>query len=314
MRIVKPPRLRPGATIGIISPASPQRDEARLERGIQYLEKQGFRVELGKNTSARFGGYLAGTDAERCDDLEAMFVNRNIEAVFCARGGYGTPRLLNMVNYRKIARNPKIFVGFSDTTALQSAIFRRTGLITFSGAMASVDMADIFDTESEDLFWQILTEPVETRRISQSLTIEQLYGGVADGRLYCGNLTLLAGLLGTPFAPFWKGGILLVEDIGEAPYRIDRNLMHLENAGLWKKLVGLCFGQFTQTETGQSPMPQRTMQEITAEFATRAELPSLGNIMYGHTAKKLTLPFGIKTHIDADRTQLTMLESPILPD
>jgi len=219
-----------------------------------------------------------------------------------------------MIDYRKIARNPKIFVGFSDTTALQSAVFRRTGLITFSGAMVSVDMADNFDPESENLFWQILTEPAETRKITQSLTVEQMHGGVAEGRLYCGNLTLLTGLLGTPFAPFWKDGILLVEDIGEAPYRIDRNLMHLENAGLWKKLAGLCFGQFTQTEAGQSPMPQRTTQEITEEFAARAELPSLANIMYGHTVKKLTLPFGVKTHIDADKAQLTILESPILTD
>lgn len=311
MNIVQPPRLRPRAVIGVIAPASPQRDESRLDRGVRYLESLGYRVELGEHARSRFGGYLAGSDAVRIADIEAMFANRSIAAVFCTRGGYGTPRLLNGLNYRIIARNPKIFVGFSDITALQAAIFHRTRLLTFSGAMVSVDMPDGFDSESEAQFWNLLSGQTESANITQSLPLETLRGGTAEGRLWCGNLSLLVGLAGTPFAPPWRGGILLAEDIGEAPYRIDRNLMHLENMGLWKKLAGLCFGQFTQTDSGLSAAPQRSVAEITAEFAARSALPSLGNIMYGHTIKKLTLPFGAMCRIDADAQSITLTEAVV---
>lgn len=312
MKILKPLRLKKGALIGLISPASPQRDESRLERGIKYLESLGFRVKMGSNALARFGGYLAGTDAERIADIETMFADPQVDAIFCVRGGYGTPRIVQSLNYRVIARNPKIFVGFSDTTVLQSAIFRRTGLITFFGAMPSVDMADVFDAESESWFWKILTEPAENMAITQSLSLTTLHGGIAEGQLWCGNLSLLVGLAGTPFAPPYKGGILLMEDIGEAPYRIDRNLAHLQNTGLWNKLGGLCFGQFTQTESVAQPVPQRTVAEITAEYASRAGLPAIGNVMFGHTAKKLTLPFGIRVRLDADRAEMRLIESALI--
>lgn len=312
MKILKPARLKKGAVIGLISPASPQRDESRLERGVRYLESLGFQVRMGSNALARFGGYLAGTDAERIADIEAMFADPHVDAIFCVRGGYGTPRIVQSLNYRLIARNPKIFVGFSDTTVLQSAIFRRTGLLTFFGAMPSVDMADTFDAESEAWFWNMLMEPAENRAITQSLPLTTLRGGTAEGQLWCGNLSLLVGLAGTPFAPPYKGGILLIEDIGEAPYRIDRNLAHLENTGLWNKLSGLCFGQFTQTESAALPVPQRTVEEITAEYAHRAGLPAIGNMMFGHTAKKLTLPFGIRVRLNADKAEMHILEGAVM--
>ncbi len=312
MDVLKPQYLRSGATIGIIAPASPQRDDLRLERGVRYLERLGFRVELGKNVHGKYGGYLAGTDAERCADIEGMFANKDISAIICSRGGYGTPRILNSLNYRTIAKNPKIFVGFSDVTALQSAVFLRTGLITFSGAMVSADMADVFDEESESQFWQILTEPIENRLITQSITLESLQNGIAQGRLLCGNLSMMVGLLGTPFAPEWENSIVLLEDIGEAPYRIDRNLMHLENAGVWNKLNGLCFGQFTQTDSTPVSVPQRDVTDVLAEYAARAALPSLGNVMYGHTAKKLTLPFGSLVQIDSENCKIKITESVVV--
>jgi muramoyltetrapeptide carboxypeptidase len=309
MSIIKPKPLPKNAVIGLVSPASPQRDPQRLERGIIYLERCGYRVELGRSAKKSWGGYLAGTDEERCSDIEEMFANPKIDALFCTRGGYGTSRFLSQLDYKLIRKNPKILVGFSDTTALQSAIFRKSGLITFSGAMPSVDMADTFDPFSEEWFWGIISHPEFYQ--NNAASGERLYSGATHGRLYCGNLTVMASLFGTPYSPKWNGGILLVEDIGEEPYRIDRMLSQCENIGLWNKLSGLCFGQFTAENIRQSTVPQRPMEEVLAEYARRAELPSIGNLLYGHQSKKITLPFGITAEIPENEPILRLIESPL---
>lgn len=309
MKIIKPKPLKKNGVIGIISPASPQRDPLRLERGISYLEKNGYRVELGRSVHNTWGGYLAGTDDERRSDVEEMFANPAVDAIFCARGGFGTARFLESLDYNLICKNPKIFVGFSDTTAVQSAIFRHTGLITFSGAMPSVDMADTFHFLSEEWFWGIISHPKFYKE--HSVSGERFYKGEATGRLYCGNLTVMTSLIGTPFTPKWKDGILLAEDIGEEPYRIDRMLSHCENAGLWRKLSGICFGQFTADGARQSSVPQRPMKEVLIEYAERAKLPSLGNILYGHQSQKITLPFGCKAQVSAKESSLKLIESPL---
>ncbi|MBS1537332.1 MAG: LD-carboxypeptidase [Bacteroidetes bacterium] len=309
MEIIKSKPLKKNAVIGLISPASPQRDPLRLERGIAYLERCGYRVELGKSALNSWGGYLAGTDDERRSDIEDMFANPAIDAIFCARGGFGTARFLNGLDYELIRKNPKILVGFSDTTALQSAIFSKTGLITFSGAMPSVDMADTFHPLAEEWFWGIISN--SKYGLEQNISAERFYEGNATGRLFCGNLTVVTTLLGTPYTPDWEGGILLAEDIGEEPYRIDRMLSHCENAGLWNKLSGLCFGQFTAEGVRQSTVPQRPMNEVLLDYVSRAKLPSLGNILYGHQAEKITLPFGVTVQISNEDSFLRMIESPL---
>ena len=306
---LKPIALKKNGTIGVISPASPQRDSSRLDRGIAYLEQCGYRVELGRSVRNTWGGYLAGTDEERSSDIEEMFADSKIDAIFCARGGYGTSRLLNRLDYDIIQKNPKIFVGFSDTTALQSAIFRKTGLVTFSGAMPSVDMADTFNPLAEEWFWGILTETNFYKK--NTIQGDRFFDGGAAGKLYCGNLSVMTTLFGTEFTPDWNGGILLVEDIGDDPYRIDRMLSHCENYGLWGKLKGLCFGQFTPSDTRQSSVPQRSMNEVLNEYAERAKLPSIGNILYGHQSEKITLPFGTEVMIDGTNSYLKLIESPL---
>ena len=309
-KIRKTKPLKKNAVIGLISPASPQRDEDRLHRSIRYLESLGYRVAPGRNLLKRFGGYLAGTDEERLSDLHEMFADPDIDAVFCARGGYGSTRYLDRVDYSLIRRNPKIFVGFSDMTALQSAIFKRTGLITFSGAMPSVDMADGFEQESEEFFWRMLSSSVPPGNISPSEKILPLISGVAEGRLICGNLTMFTALCGTKFSPDYRGKILLAEEIGEEPYRIDRMLMQLEGNGVWRKLAGLAFGKFTHGNLRPTSVPQREIREVIEEFAGRAGLPAIQNLMYGHTAKKLTLPFGIMAKINGDKGEFSIVESP----
>ncbi|MES2765330.1 MAG: LD-carboxypeptidase [Bacteroidota bacterium] len=314
MKVLKAKPLKNNATIGIISTSSPQRDPARLDRSITYLESLGYRVELSKNALKSTAGYLAGTDEERLDDMHAMFADDKIDAIFCARGGYGSPRVLSKIDYELIRKNPKIFAGFSDVTALQCAIFKNTGLITFSGAMPSVDMADEFHPESEESFWNVLKNGEPLAEISQSEPIEVFKKGRAEGRLFCGNLTMFSVLCGTPFLPDFKNAILLSEDIGEEPYRIDRMLSQLENCGIFKELSGLAFGRFTQENLRPTTVPQRTIDEVLKEFTGRANLPAIANILYGHQPKKLTLPFGVMCAMNADEGVLKITESALLKD
>ena len=308
MNVIKPYPLRSGAIIGIISPASPQRDPARLERGIAYFESKGYTVKIAENALNSTAGYLAGSDEERITDIESMFSDDSIDAIFCARGGYGTTRILTQLNYDIIKSNPKIFVGFSDTTALQSAIFSKSGLITFSGAMPSVDFADEVDPFTEQSFFSVLTQDVSGQMvITDDLKVFQL--GQAEGRLICGNLCLLATLCGSDFFPDMHDTLLMIEDIGEEQYRIDRFLSQLELSGHLKATNGILIGDFTPPSNPVASVPQRSYDEIFLDYAHRSGKPAMGNFLYGHINRKLTLPFGIRMSMDTDKGMITFLES-----
>ncbi len=304
---IKPQVLRKGATIGIVSPASAMRDSTKLDRGIRYLEQLGFRVKLAAHVGAS-DAYLAGSDADRCADLEQMFCDSNVDAIFCTRGGYGSMRFLSALNYRLIAKHPKIFVGFSDLTALNVALFNKCGLISFSGAMVGVDLPD-FDAESEEQFWRMLQSKKSGSVVKQSLELECLSKGKASGRLVCGNLSVLAALSGTGFEPDYKDSILLCEDIGEESYKVDRLLCQLELSGALKAASGLAFGQFTQDAQRISSTATRPIRDVLNEFAQRSQRCALANVMYGHTAKKLTLPYGAVCSLDASRLRLRIDEA-----
>lgn len=308
MNILKPQPLKPGSTIGIISPASPQRDPDRLHRGITYLESKGYEVKIGKYALESHAGYLAGTDEQRIEDIHAMFADDSIDAIMCARGGYGTTRILSSLNYDLIQSNPKIFVGFSDTTALQSAIYIKTGLITFSGAMPSVDFADEIDSFTEESFWDILTTDIAHSIIKVDALTTYAHGK-AEGRLVCGNMCLLATLCGSEFISTIEDTILLIEDIGEEPYRIDRYFSQLELTGYLHSVHGLLIGDFTPPSNPAVSVPQRPYQDIIQDYAGRMHVPVFGTFPYGHIKRKLTLPFGIHVSIDADNGTLMFKES-----
>lgn len=306
--ILKPKALFPGATIGIISPASPQRDPKRLERGIAYLESKGFNVVLAPHALDSWGGYLAGTDNDRKSDFESMFSDKTIDAIFCARGGYGTTRILKELDYSIIQSNPKIFVGFSDTTALQCALFEKIGLITFSGAMPSVDFADAIDSLTEKSFWSMLMHDCNGTLL-QDEAPHILVEGKSEGRLICGNLCLLATLCGSEYFPTIQNGILLAEDIGEEPYRIDRYLSQLHLSGHLERMNGLLFGDFTPPSSPAASVPQRPYNEVIQEYAKLASKPSMSNLIYGHIHRKLTLPFGISISMDTSTSTIRFTES-----
>jgi muramoyltetrapeptide carboxypeptidase len=311
MRILKPQRLRPGALVGVVAPASQVNDSVNTERGVRYLESLGYRVMVGEHAGRRIG-YLAGTDKQRVADLHTMFRHREVSAIFCLRGGYGTPRLLPFLDYAMIARNPKILAGFSDITALQLALLKKCGLVTFHGPMVAVEMAAGMDQRTEEMFWGMLSSPSRPPAIRfESQPVSVLHRGTAEGRLIGGNLSLLVSLVGTPYLPRLEGGLLCIEDVNEEPYRIDRMLTHLRNAGVLGKVSGIISGNFLDCVPKDPSTPSLTVEEVLRECASATRVPFLANLPFGHSSSKLTLPVGVQARLRAGARVLEFLESPV---
>src|SRR5262245_28308388 len=240
MKLLKPPRLRRGDVIALISPASTPLPTEKIEKGVRYLESLGYRVKLGEHVAAQHG-YLAGTDEQRLSDLNRMLNDSQVKAIFAVRGGYGSPRLLPFVDYRALRKRPKILVGFSDITALQLAVFRRVGLVTFSGPLPGVEFWQKPDPYTEEHFWRVLTS---ARRIGplknpDNQPLRPRIRGRARGRLLGGNLSLVVSNLGTRFSPDYDGAVLVLEDVREEFHRLDRIFTQLRNAGILDQINGL---------------------------------------------------------------------------
>lgn len=311
MKPLFPPALKKNGTIGIISPASPQRDMSRLDKGIRYLEGLSYTVKLGKYSTSRFGGYLAGTDEERLSDLHGMFADPQVDAIFCSRGGYGSARLLAGLENAIIKKHPKILVGFSDITSLQLALWKTCGLVTFSGAMPSVDMADAFDPASEEQFWRVLTSRRPLGTLKQPWPMNTIQRGDAEGRLLGGNLSVVCSIIGTPYMPSLSGSILALEDVGEDSYRIDRMLTQLAYATQRARPAGVAYGFWSQDSRPRGTTPHRDVNEILAERTDITSGPILTDLMYGHEPTKLTLPFGVLSRLSSRTKRLSLLESAV---
>ena len=313
MTIIKPPRLRKGDVIGLIAPASTPSTEEKIEKGAAYLEQLGYRVTFGEHLRNRHG-YLAGTDEDRATDFNNMVHDKNVKAIFAVRGGYGTPRILQLLDYRSLKQNPKIIVGYSDITALQLAIFREIGLVTFSGPMTGTDMWKDFDPYTEEHFWRMLrsTKKIGIMKNPSDEPLRILKHGKAHGRLLGGNLSLTACLMGTQFLPKLRGSILFLEDVEEAPHRIDRMLAQLLNAGVLQELAGLVFGKFTDCNPSDPSEPHLTLTQIQKEYAEKIKCPVVANFQYGHIPRKLTVPIGLQAMLDSKRNRIEVLESGVL--
>jgi len=308
--LLRPQKLVKGDFIGLITPASPVADSSLVERGVRYLESQGYRVVVGENVGKRYG-YLAGTDEERAADLHSMFEKKEVKAIFCLRGGYGTPRLLSLINYKRIARNPKIFVGYSDVTALQLAFWTKCRLITFHGPMAGVEMAQQMDPFTEEMFWRCVTSSQRLGAIPLSEDVQVLRKGEARGRLLGGNLSLLVSVLGTPYQPDFSGAIIFAEETSEEPYRVDRMMTHLHNAGVFRKASGLVLGQFTGCIPTDATKPSLSTEEVLRNSAQKFAKPALANLPFGHAARTMTLPVGVRVRFDGGRRLLEFTEPAV---
>jgi len=313
MSAQKPQRLRKGDAIGIISPASSPDDLGRINKGVTYFEKLGYQVEVGKNVG-KYSGYLAGTDEERVEDLHAMFADKKIKGIVCVRGGYGSPRLLDKINYRLIKKNPKIFVGYSDVTALQLAFFRRANLVTFGGPMLAVDFHSEVNPYTEENFWRTVTstKKIGKVRLPENETLLPLTGGKAEGEIIGGNLSLVLALLGTPYFPKMKNKILFIEDVDEAPYRIDRMLNQLAIAGILGKISGVLLGEFTECEEKDQEKKSLKLEEVLQNYLGDLNIPVIKNFPHGHRKANLTIPFGISTKINAEKGYVEFLESAVI--
>jgi len=315
VELVYPERLRPGDLIAVVSPASPPYGAKRegYRRGIQYLRDLGYRVIEGEHVSSE-NGYLAGTDEQRLADLNAMLQNPQVRAILCTRGGYGSIRILDKVDFEAAKNSPKILVGYSDITALQLALLSQSGLVTLSGPMVAVELGAI-DPVTEKYFWPLLTG---TRSLaldgkSGGARLRLYRGGLAEGPLIPGCLSVISALVGTPYLPDMNGAILVLEDVGEPVYRIDRNLNHLRHAGILSGLNGLIFGQFLDPQPGVDAGidPDRALDELFQQVADRLDCPVLGRFPYGHGPKKYSLPVGPRARLDAGRGLLHLLTSGV---
>jgi muramoyltetrapeptide carboxypeptidase len=294
--LIKPPRLRPGDQVRVIAPAGPVKRED-LEAGMRRLQSSGLEVSVGSGVYRKHG-YLAGEDEVRLEDLHAAFRDSQIRAVFCARGGYGTLRLLDKIHYDSIRQNPKILVGYSDITGLMLAIYKKTGLLTFHGPMVSGLTLD------EGQNWSSLFRLLSSKTASQlGLTnCTVINPGKARGPLIGGNLSLICHLLGTPFFPELKGAILLIEERGEPLYRLDRMLTHVSLAGHLKGLSGLIAGDFDGCGNTSAII------NLFTETFSRLNIPVVSGLHFGHGKTNLALPLGAMAEIDTERMSLSIME------
>jgi muramoyltetrapeptide carboxypeptidase len=303
-----PKKLPPGGVIGIIAPAGPIADAAKVDSGARYLESLGYRVLLGKHLFER-SGYLAGTDAGRAEDVNVMFSNKHVRAILCARGGYGSVRLLPLLNFPLIRRHPKILVGFSDVTSLQLALWKKCRLVTFHGPMLISDFSGLIHPSTEESFWRMVTSSRLPAPVKLTGTV--LRKGTAIGRILGGNMSLVASLAGTPYFPDFKGSLLFLEEIGEEPYRVDRMARQLSGAGVLGGAAGLIAGQFTDCAPEKPSSIPADCSLVIAEAAREIAGPVIAGAAFGHVAEKITLPVGMRATLDAARMELRLSSASV---
>ena len=305
--MIKPKALKLGDTIGIIAPASPTTKE-KVKKSCDKLNEMGFRVKIGKSVYERYG-YLSGTDDIRAADINDMFEDKKVKGIICIRGGYGTPRILDLIDYEIINNNPKVFVGYSDITALHIAINQKSDLVTFHGPMVASDMIEGFSIFSRDnLLKSIMNkEPISKISNPEGEEILTINGGIADGIIIGGNLSLIVDTIGTPYEINTMDKILFIEEIGEQPYNIDRMLNQLRLSGKLQEAKGIILGDFNNCET-ENPEENLILEQIINDQIKSIGKPTIYNLQAGHCNPMLTLPFGVKVRLNADKKELIVLE------
>jgi len=331
VRLIRPKHLSPGATLGIIAPASAPPDPKKVDRALAVLEKLGYKTKLAPNVHQRLG-YLAGTDRDRASDLMRMFTDKKVDAILCVRGGYGTARLLPRLDYQTIRANAKIFVGYSDITTLHCAFLTQAGLVSFHGPMLNSEFAH---ADLPNFTVQSFLRTLASLRLPRSggrapgreeetsgniaagysdKTVKILRRGIARGQLIGGNLALLGTVLGTPWQPSFKNAILFLEDVGEAPYRWDRMLTHLLNCGLLQQVAGIAIGLNADCEDPQVKTAKeyrQTLADVWRDRLLPLKIPIVTGLPFGHVPMNATLPVGIRAELDANRGLLRLLESGV---
>lgn len=307
--MIKPKRLKLGDTIGVVAPASPTTEE-KLERVYRKLMQMGFNVVMGRSCFSK-RGYLAGDDKTRAEDINKMFKNTEVDGIICLRGGYGSLRILDLLDYELIRTNPKVFVGYSDITALHIAINQISELVTFHGPMAANLIEDTCNFTLESLYNFILNEDFKPSIENLSRELVAINGGIAEGQIIGGNLSLIASTIGTPYEINTKGKILFIEEIGEEPYRIDRMLTQLRLSHKLQDAVGIILGDFNNC-VPENPHMSFTLEEVIDIYIRPLNKPTLMNLQAGHCKPTNTIPFGVKARLDVDKNEIVILEGPTI--
>jgi muramoyltetrapeptide carboxypeptidase len=296
--------IKKNATIGVIAPAYTP-DPEKLSMGIEYLRSRGYKVVEGRSLSASYG-HFAGVDQVRLDDLHEMYHHSEIEAIFCARGGWGCLKYIDKLDYELIRRKAKVLVGYSDITTLQLAIFKKTGIPSLSGPMVAVEMGTGILNYTEEHFFNQLYNTSARYDLDMNLTgLSILNEGKADGILLGGCLSLLASQLGTPYMPSFKGSILFIEDVGESSYKIDRYLAQLKQADILNSISGAILGEFIDCDPEDDDSKSFKVMDIIHEYFDSLDIPVVYEFPYGHGMKKVTMPIGVYTILDTKKCLLS---------
>ena len=304
-------KLKFGDTIGFIAPSGAMREAGSVERAVEEAERMGFKVKLGESAGKKYG-YLSGFDEVRARDINAMFADDEVDAIICLRGGYGAMRILDQLDYDLIAKHPKIFMGFSDITALHIALLNKCDMATFHGPMGVNWCNKPLDDFSRESMYRALmnAEPAGELSNPPEYTKQTVNSGIAEGQLVGGNLTLIAGSLGTPWEIDTKDRIIFIEEVGERTYCVDRLLTQMRLAGKFDECAGVVFGDFSDCPI-EYPEFGLTLDEIIRDVVAPCGKPIFTGLRCGHCSPKLTLPLGVQCRIDADQCTLTVLESAV---
>lgn len=296
------PALPASGLIGLIAPAGPATLDEEAAR--RWLRARGHELRVFPGVGQK-EGYLAGDDQVRLKDLHDAFADPEIDGILCLRGGYGSPRLLDDIDFDLIRRHPKPFVGYSDITALHLAINRYAGLVTFHGPMLNADLLGNKQQPTESLLFSLLSGNAQAGAVlhhPESYPLAGLVPGSASGRLLGGNLSMICATIGTPYEIDSAGAILFIEDVNEPLYRVDRLLTHLRLAGKLKTLNGVLVGDFAGVD-------DEALARLLKQTFEPLGIPVLSGWRSGHCDPNLTLPLGAQVLLDADRRQLHLKQN-----
>lgn len=314
---IKPPRLRSGDTVGLVCPAAPAYSRETVQITIESLATMGLKTKLSAHFYDRYG-YLGGKDADRAADVNAMFADPDVQLVMAMHGGWGCARILPLLDYDLIRKNPKILIGYSDITALLLGIYAKTGLVTMHGPEGAATWNSFTSErfrrllmEGEALTYENPTDKGNTLAQTDD-RIVTIRPGTARGQLGGGNLTVLSHLIGSPYLPDWRGKILFIEDVHEAIYSVDRMLTHLKLAGILGQVAGVVFGKCTKCHPSSDSFGSLTLEDVLTEHLGPLNVPVFAGSMIGHIANKFTVPIGINAEIDAGKGTIRLLEPGVV--
>ncbi len=311
---ILPKRLIKGDLIGLVTPGSPIKKE-QLDETIDKLESLGFRTYYRDSVLSEYG-YFAGPDQERADELMYMFTREEVDAIWCVRGGYGSIRVLNLLDFEKIGQNPKVFIGYSDITALLTSVYEQTGLVTYHGPVG----ISAFNDFSKKSLEKVIMDPGNHYRYpyergddtedNPEFDRYTLNCGKAEGELIGGNISVLDSMIGSRFEPNFENKIVYLEEIEEKTYRVDKMLFHLLEATNLKKAAGIVMGVFSDCNINDEP--RLSLKVAIDDLFSPLDMPISYGLSFGHIDKIITIPNGIRASMNADRNRLKLLERAVL--